>query len=72
MMKIDSVRKDDEHKVLIRTQDDDGGVILISLSADENGLGLTILDSNIKHLTRIRVAVGNSEYTTHVPLVEYS
>lgn len=57
-MKIDYVKKDDEHKCLIRMHDDGQQVVLVSIATDGDGISIVAVDANYKD--KIRFAAHNT------------
>ena len=71
-MKIDSVRKDDEHKVVMRLHDErDGGTLLVVLTThpNEDLVYVNVLDMGLGRMRKLRFTAGNMEASTYVPLV---
>lgn len=72
-MKIDYVKKDDEHKVVMRLWDDsDGAVMLLSVTTTEDGVNVTVVDHALKKQRKMRFSAGNTETTIYLPLAEAS
>lgn len=71
-MKIDYVKKDDERKVLMRLWDDDGAVMLLSVTTTEDGVNVTVVDHALKKQRKMRFSAGNTETTIYLPLAEAS